>query len=101
MRGLSGEGRAIIKAIVGREVRCRSFSAVECMWYNWNDYITDGIDVVIGMDIISMLGSSTVDSNSVKFNKAQCIVSMQTRNKDHKQKSLQDLGATFDIGLQY
>ena len=94
-------GERVLAAVDGREVRCRGSAHAEIV-VGRNmvrqevvvmDWMVGGIDVVIGMDIISKLGGVKVSGKVVQFGD-KCVVPW---GEPKSAKLLdKDLGAYFD-----
>ena len=95
-----GKGRSIVAAFDGREVKCRGMKKVrlEIGEEKMDREVTvvetmvDGLDVVIGMDVIQLLGGLKISGNKVQFGNI-CAVGYLGRKPDIVDK---DFEAYFD-----
>ena len=82
-RLMSGCSRcSTLKAVDGRDIKCKGARQVEIKVSGvhvqvgaiLNNCIIDGINVIIGMDIINEMGGVTIKEVEVKFGDVQCAV---------------------------
>lgn len=77
-----------VKAVDGRNIECKGARQVEIKVCGMHvkvrailmNHIVDGIDVIIGMDVINELGGVTIKKAKVKFGDIQCAVAAHQLN---------------------
>ena len=82
----SWEGKSRMTAFDGREVECRGISWVDLEVAGRLvgvravvvDSIVDGVDVVLGMEVIDQLGGVLVAGSKVQFGGEQCLVAARS-----------------------
>ena len=105
------EGTSCMSVFNGREVKCLGVSLLELevagitVWVHAviNDSLVDGVDIILGMDVINQLGGVTVRWSKVQFGVVQCSVAIglllvSGDNKGHEMCSIEDkdFKASFD-----
>ena len=88
-RLMSGCGRCgTVKAIDGRDIKCKGAWQVEIKARGVRvkvevilmNRIIDGIDIIIGMDVINEMGGVTIKKAEVKFGDVHCAVAAHRLN---------------------
>ena len=77
-----------LKAVDGRDIKCNGARQVEIKIRGVRvkveailmNHIIDGIDVIIGMDVISEMGGVTIKEAEVKFGDVLCAVATHRLN---------------------
>ena len=86
---MSGCGRSgTVKAVDGRDIKCKGAQEVEIKVRGLRvkvevilmNCIIDGIDVIIGMDVINEMGGVTIKEAEVKFGDVHCAVAAHQLN---------------------
>ena len=89
-RLMSGCGRcSTVKAVDGRDIKCKGAWQVEIKVCGIRvkveailmNHIIDGIDVIIGMDVINEMGGVTIKKAEVKFGDVHCAVAAHRLNE--------------------
>ena len=88
-RLMSGCGRCgTVKAVDGRDLKCKGARQVEIKVCGVRvkveailmNRIIDGIDVIIGMDVINVMGGVTIKKAEVKFGDVHCAIAAHRLN---------------------
>ena len=77
-----------MKAVDGRDIKCKGIRQVEIKVHGVQvkveailmNRIIDGIDVIIGMDIINEMGGVTIKESGVMFEDVHCAVAAHRLN---------------------
>ena len=100
-------------AFDGREVKCKGECWIELVVDGMHlkveaivvDEIVNGVDVVMGMDVIKRLGGVTISKGTVRFSGSHCLAVAVEDRRNHEEKGseclIKDKDSTAEFDSRY